>query len=138
MAFVFFFNTTEAIVGNGTVIDVSGDAEVTASADTTARLIAGAISASSSKVGVGLTAPAAIAISIRSAEMGNNVTVTAGGKYAQNALSNADFMAITIAASVSTTGTGVGGVIDAIVMDNQAFRQSSARARAFRRVRIFS
>ncbi|MEN6340037.1 MAG: hypothetical protein ABFD03_07915, partial [Clostridiaceae bacterium] len=118
MAFVFFFNTTVAIVGNGTVIDVSGDAEVTASADTTARLIAGAISASSSKVGVGLTV-AAIANSDQvKAEIGNNVTVTADGKYAQNALSNADFMAITIAASVSTTGTGVGGVIDAIVMDN--------------------
>ncbi|HWP21633.1 MAG TPA: hypothetical protein VN417_02730 [Candidatus Cryosericum sp.] len=118
VACVFFFNVTQAKIGSGTVLDISGDAQVSAEADTTARLIAGALSASSSKVGVGLTV-ASIANSDQVlAELADSVQISAGGKYTQNAITSADFLAVTIAASVTTSGTGVGGVIDAIVMDN--------------------
>jgi len=118
MAFVFFYNTIEALVGEGSSIDVTGDAEVTATSDTTARIIAGAISASPAKVGVGLTVAALANSDQVHAGIGDHAVITAGGSYTQNALSNADFMAITVAACIATSGTSIGGDIDVIVMDN--------------------
>ncbi|MEN6634431.1 MAG: hypothetical protein ABFC56_01110, partial [Clostridiaceae bacterium] len=116
VAAVFFFNVTQALIGSGTTVDVSGDAQIIAEADTTARLIAGALSASSSKVGIGLTV-AAVANSDQVLAQTDG-TITATGAITQKAENHADVFAVTIAASVSTTGSGVGGIVDAIVMDN--------------------
>ena len=116
-AMLFFFNSTQALVGDNAVITLTGNMDVNASADTTARIIAGALSGSGSKVGVGLTVGALANSDEVTASVGEGAQITADGYYKQNATANTDFMVITVAAAVSTGASGntVGGAIDCIV-----------------------
>ena len=120
-AMLFFFNTTEAVVEDTAVITLTGDMNVDASADTTARIIAGSLSASGSKVGVGLTVGALADEDAVTAKVGNNANITVGGDYTQHACARADFMVITIAASLNAgaSGNAIGGAINCIVQNTK-------------------
>ena len=123
LAMVFFNNVTEAIIADDVIIILAGDADkanmdVTAYGDTTARLISGALSASGSKVGVGVTVGTLENEDQVRTKIGNRVTISLPGTYSQTAETRFDALVVTAAATVATTGVGVGGAINTILMDN--------------------
>jgi hypothetical protein len=120
-AMLFFFNTTQALVGQDVVITLDSDMNVNANADTTARIIAGSLSASGSKVGVGLTVGALADEAAVTAGIGDRTSIAAGGGYTQLASARADFMVITVAASLAAgaSGNAVGGAINCIVQNTK-------------------
>lgn len=130
-AFVFFFNNTSATVGDNVSITLTDDMDVTASSQTTARVIAGAVSVSSSQVGIGATVGVIANSDTVTASVGKRGTgsgIDIGGKFDMNATADMDMMLITVAAGASSTGNAVGGSIDVIVSESnvQALTASGA------------
>ncbi len=125
-AFVFFYNSTSATVGDGVSITLTGDMDVAASSETTARVIAGAVSVSSSKVGIGATV-ASVAnkdtVTASVGAKGSGTGVDIGGALTVDALADIDIMMITVAAGATSTGTAVGGAIGVLVSENSATAQ---------------
>ncbi|MDO4545395.1 MAG: hypothetical protein Q4C25_04495, partial [Bacillota bacterium] len=126
-AMVFFFNETQAMVGNNVNIILTGDAGeegmvLAAIGDTNARIIAGSLSASRSNVGVGLTVGFLYDEDEVSASVGNNTRISTAGSYLQKAQQSMDALVITVAASAAggTNSSAIGGNFTAIVMENEA------------------
>ncbi|MBT7123510.1 MAG: hypothetical protein HN948_10925, partial [Clostridia bacterium] len=120
-AFVLFFNNTAATVGDGVSIGLTGDMDVHATADTTARVIAGAVSVSNSKVGVGATVGVIANNDKITASIGNKgagTGVDSGGALDILAAADMDMMLITVAVGATASGTAIGGTIDVIVTLN--------------------
>ncbi|NCB91906.1 MAG: hypothetical protein EOM40_04945, partial [Clostridia bacterium] len=120
-AMIFFFNTTSALIGKNVVINLTGDMEVKALADTTARIIAGSLSASSSNIGAGITLGFLLNDDLVLAQVGEGTTVNADGSYTQKAESTSDILVVAVAAAVAAGGgqTSIGGTLDAIVLQNE-------------------
>ncbi len=125
-AFVFFFNSTSASVGDGVSINLIGDMNVQASSDTTCRVIAGAVSASASKVGIGATVGVITNSDKVKTYIGNKGTGTGidiGGSFDMASSAIMDMMLITVAVGATTSGTAIGGTIDVIVTLNDVQAQ---------------
>ncbi|MGF7003762.1 hypothetical protein M2149_002167 [Lachnospiraceae bacterium PFB1-21] len=117
IAMIFLYNKTKAILGSGVVINASRDVKVAAEEDTTVRIIAGALSASDSKVGVGVTIGFLLDDSEVAAEV--NAQEITGVNYRQVAKGNKETLVITVAAVGTATGNSFGGAIDAIASNNK-------------------
>lgn len=124
-AMVFFFNDVEAYIGKDVTIRLTGDMTMEAISDATARIIAGSLSASGSKLGVGLTISFlydddSVQAVIEDASAKGKTTIQIGGTYTQKAESHMNGLVVTAAASGSAGGNAIGGNFGAIVMDNEA------------------
>ena len=116
-AMVFFYNDTIAQVGDGVTIALDGDMNVTAASDTTARIIAGAVTAGNTKVGVGVTVSVLNNEETVSARIGSGGHIEAGGKTSVDASADTDILVITVAVA-ATSGISVGGSISVILTEN--------------------
>ena len=111
-----------------------GDATVTASSKTNARMIGGAIGATSGKVGAGVNIAAVDDRDSIYARIGDGATLASAGNVNVLASAERDSLAVTIAAgaSGSTGGAAIGGGINVIVTgsDVQATVGDSAKITA--------
>ncbi len=131
-AMMFFYNDTRAQIGNNINITISDgpdsthDVTVQASSDTTARIIAGAVVAGASKVGVGITVGLidnADTVYARIGELGiststlSNTGISTAGQVNVGASSTLDLLLITVAVS-ATSGSALGGSVSLLLTEN--------------------
>ena len=115
---VFWNNQTRALIDDSVRINLTRDLELTAVEDTSARLIAGALSAGTSKVGVGLSLTFLYDENTVESSVGEGAVITVGGSYTQNADTTQDLLSITVAAGATSGTVAVGGNIGLTVLDN--------------------
>ena len=135
VAMLFADSSTQAVIEDGAAIDLrGGDATVTASSKTNARMIGGAIGATSGKVGAGVNIAAVDDRDSIYARIGDGATLASAGNVNVLASAERDSLAVTIAAgaSGSTGGAAIGGGINVIVTgsDVQATVGDSAKITA--------
>ena len=101
----------------------SGDMTVNAANGTTARIIAGSLSAAPSKLSVGATIAVLVSSDEILASTGNSLDAELPGDFTQNAETTGDIQLFTAAASVASgenAENSIGGAINVIVTKNQA------------------
>jgi hypothetical protein len=120
VAMLFTNNETAAEVGDGAVIVLTdGSLDVDASSDTVARLIGGAVAATTGKSGVGVNIAALADEDMVRASIGAGAKLGASGDVTVDAAAASDTWAVTVAAGVSTgSGPSIGGSINMIVSGN--------------------
>ena len=131
LAMIFFYNAVRALIGGNVQIHCDGNVEIEAASDATVRIIAGSLSASPAKVGVGATVGFLYNEDSVEARTGANSRVTAGGAFRQSASGKANIQLFTAAASISTgseSTASVGGSVNAIAAKNTAVSEIAAGA----------
>ena len=123
VAMAFLNNITTAAIGDSASITLTGgsasDLTVSAQSDTNGRLIGGALSASTAKVGVGLNIAVLSDGDTVHAGIGKNCVINADGDITVSAGADTDVWAITIAAAANSgTGPSIGGGLNVVVTGN--------------------
>ncbi|NLF27306.1 MAG: hypothetical protein GX592_05355, partial [Clostridiales bacterium] len=116
-------NEVVAEVGDGAVITLgSGNFDMDAESGAVARLIGGAVAATTGSTGVGVNIAALIDEDVVRASVGANASIGASGDITVDAKATSDTWAATIAAAVSTgTGPSIGGNLNVIVSGNKVW-----------------
>ncbi|NCC75439.1 MAG: hypothetical protein EOM08_03280, partial [Clostridia bacterium] len=120
-AFVILKNNIQTQIGTGAVITLTGNLDADAVSATNARIIAGALSLSSGKAGVGLTVGFLFSDEDISLQLAG--TIHAGGLITADATQTNNTQVITITAAVTTSGVGIGGVINLIVNETSVLAE---------------
>ncbi|MDD3402964.1 MAG: hypothetical protein PHQ72_06365 [Hespellia sp.] len=132
MAMVYLKNVTTAVIGDKVTITLrGGDLDITVSEDTNTRMISGALSASSAKVGVGASITTLVDTQNVSAKLSDDVVITTSGNVKLHAENKADVLVITVAAAGSTASGGatVGGAVNVVDHETYVYAGSGANNR---------
>ena len=117
VAMLFADSITQAAIEDGANIALrGGDASVTASSKTNARMIGGAIGATSGKVGAGVNIASVDDQDRVYARIGDGAVLTGAGDVSVLSSAERDQLAVTVAAGASGTGgAAIGGGVNVIV-----------------------
>ncbi|MGL5174002.1 MAG: hypothetical protein ACRC75_09135, partial [Olsenella sp.] len=125
IAMIFGFNDIQALIGDGCTIDVAGDFKLATTVGTNTRMIAGALSAGTSKIAVGTSIGSYVDEDTAVARIGTGTVgakktkVHAGGSVGVESTGDNDALVIVVAPAVGPDSTvSVGATIAVIYMDN--------------------
>ena len=120
MAMVYLDNVTRAQLGDQVTILLTGDMKVTAVENTNTRMISGSLSASSAKVGAGVSITTLVNNEKVEAVTGTDTRIETAGDVTLGAENKCDLLVITVAAAATTKseGAALGGSVNVIDSSN--------------------
>ena len=116
-------SVTEALIADGARITLTGDLAVLATAETNTRIIGGSLTAGTSTTAIGLNAAGIYQEDTIAARIGRSALITNVGNLSISAEDKSNAMIITAAAALTTGSTGVGGGLNAALLNGSVLAE---------------